>query len=402
LIHDWLVEFGGAEQILAALFEIWPQAPVYTMIFDPAGQCSDLVSGHTVTPSALQQLPGARRYHRRLLPLMPLAVEQFDLRSYNLLISISYAVAHGVLTQPDQLHINYICTPVRYAWHLYFQYLEEGQLRRGVKSWLARSILHYLRLWDVAAANRVDHFVAISHWVAQNVWRVYRRNAEVIYPPVDIEAFEPTAAKEDYYLVVSRLVPYKKVDLIVDVFSQIPDKRLVIIGDGPDMPKLREHAARNVEFLGYQPVDTVRETMQHARAFIIAAEEDFGITAVEAQASGTPVIALPKVGRLRPLSKVKLVCFSSNRQSRAWNGHSTGSKSCPGLTWAPCARMPNVLAKNDSSGSSTSWWIGNGTNFPRYLIGVAQLEVNRARTTSTPRNKLERKKRLMITHIPFL
>lgn len=298
IIHDWLVEFGGAEQILAALLEIWPQAPVYTMIFDPAGQCADLLTGRTVIPSILQKFPGATRRHRSLLPLMPLAVEQFDLRAYNLLVSLSYAVAHGVLTRPDQLHLNYICTPVRYAWHLYFQYLEEGRLTRGLKSWIARSILHYLRLWDVAAANRVDDFVAISHWVARNVWRVYRRQAAVIYPPVDVEACEPCSAKDDYYLVVSRLVPYKKIDLIVDAFSQLTHKSLLVIGDGPELPRLQARAGKNVQFLGYQPVEAVRDAMRRARAFLFAAEEDFGITAVEAQACGTPVIAFGKGGAL--------------------------------------------------------------------------------------------------------
>lgn len=309
LIHDWLIAYGGAERITAALSEIWPQAPIYTLAHDPHGECRVFTEGRTVHTSLIQRLPFARTKYRSYLPLMPYAIEQFDLAGHELVISTSHAVAHGVLTGPEQLHINYICIPVRYAWHQYHRYLKDGNLLRGPKSWFARAVLHYLRLWDLAAATRVDHFVAISSWVAQNVWRVYRRPAQVIYPPVDVDAFTPVERKEDFYLTVSRLVPYKKIDLIVQAFASMPDKKLVVVGDGPDEARIRAQATPNIEILGYQPAPAVRDLMQRARAFLFAAEEDFGIVPIEAQACGTPVIAYGRGGSLETVVAGKTGVF---------------------------------------------------------------------------------------------
>jgi glycosyltransferase involved in cell wall biosynthesis len=227
---------------------------------------------------------------------MPLAVEQFDLSSYGLIISSSHAVAKGVLTQPGQLHLSYVYTPMRYAWHLQSQYLNGAGLDKGLKGMLARVTLHYIRLWDARTANGVDAFAAISDFVAKRVRKVYRRDAVVIYPPVNIKEFDVQCDKERFYLAVSRLVPYKRVDLIVEAFSRMPDKRLIVIGDGPDREKVRAKAGSNVTLLGYQSFDAVREHMKRACAFVYAAEEDFGIAAVEAQACGTPVIAYGRGG----------------------------------------------------------------------------------------------------------
>ena len=181
LIFGWLVEFGGGEQILSAMLDIWPQAPIHTLVHDPEGQCRQLTQGREVKTSFIQNLPWAKQKYRSYLPLMPLAVEQHDVRSYDVIISLSHSFSHGIIPQPDQLHINYIFIPMRFVWHLYHQYLHQAGLISGVKSWAVKPILHYMRLWDVAAANRVDHFVAISRWVSRNVWRAYRRKSTVIY-----------------------------------------------------------------------------------------------------------------------------------------------------------------------------------------------------------------------------
>ena len=301
-IHDWLVTFGGGEQILSSWLEMWPKTPVYTLVHDPDGPCREITADQDIHTSFIQRLPRSKQNHRRYLPFMPMAVEQFDVSGFDLIISCSHAVSHGILTQPDQLHINYICTPMRYAWHLYHQYLHESNLERGVKGWFTKSILHYLRAWDHQTANRVDKYVAISNWVAQNVWRVYRRPAEVIYPPVDTTAFQLREEKDNFYVTVSRLVPYKKNDLIIEAFNQMPDKKLVVIGDGPDLAKLQEAAGNNIEFLGFQTLDVLKDCMQRAKAFVYAAVEDFGIVPVEAMACGTPVIAFGKGGILETVN----------------------------------------------------------------------------------------------------
>ena len=225
---------------------------------------------------------------------MPLAVEQFDLSTYDLVISSSHAVAKDVLTKPGQLHVSYVYTPMRYAWDLQEQYIAKGG-STALKRHLARALLHYMRLWDVRTANGVDTFVAISNFIARRVWKIYRRDAAVIYPPVDVASFSVGHQREPFFLSVSRLVPYKRVDLIVEAFSKLPYRRLVVIGDG-QMSKLKNRATSNIVLLGYQSFDVVRDYMQRARAFIFAAEEDFGIAPVEAQACGTPVIAFGSGG----------------------------------------------------------------------------------------------------------
>jgi glycosyltransferase involved in cell wall biosynthesis len=226
---------------------------------------------------------------------MPLAVEQFDLAGYDLIISSNHAVAKGVLTRPDQLHISYVHTPIRYAWEFQAQYLQQAGLTRGLKGMLARLTLHYLRLWDVASANRVDTFVTNSRYVARRVQATYRRSAQVIYPPVAVQRFCPHQPRESFYLAIARFVPYKRVDLIVAAFAQL-GYPLVVIGDGSERDRIQSLATANITFLGYQPDAVVANYLQRCRAFIFAAEEDFGITAVEAQAAGAPVIAYGKGG----------------------------------------------------------------------------------------------------------
>ncbi len=296
IVHDWLPVYAGAERVLEQMINVLPSCELYSLIdFLPDDQRAFL-QGKTVTTSLIQRLPFARKQYRNYLPVVPFATEQFDLRGYDVVVSSSYVAAKGVLTSADQLHISYVHSPVRYAWDLYFQYLEEGNLTRGLKGLLAKAILHYMRLYDVACANRVDHFVANSRTVARRIWKTYRRKADVVYPPVDTEAFALQTKKDGFYLTASRLVPYKRIDLIVEAFAQMPDRELVVIGDGPEYARIAAKAGPNVTMLGYQPFDTLRDYMQRARAFVFAAEEDFGIIPVEAQACGTPVVAYGKGG----------------------------------------------------------------------------------------------------------
>lgn len=301
IVHDWLTVYGGAERVLEQLLVLFPDADLFSLVdFLPQGQ-RGFIQNKPVNTSFIQNLPLAKDNYRQYLLLMPLAVEQFDLSDYDLVISNSYAVAKGVLTGPDQLHLCVCCSPIRYAWDLQHQYLKESGLDQGVKGWVAKWFLHRIRLWDARTANGVDGFVAISKFISRRIWKVYHRKSTVIYPPVDVTAFSLCEAKEDFYLTASRMVPYKQIDLIVKAFSEMPDKKLVVIGEGPDFEKIRAHAGINVTLMGYQSFAVLKDYMQRAKAFIFAAEEDFGITPVEAQACGTPVIAFGKGGALETI-----------------------------------------------------------------------------------------------------
>ena len=229
---------------------------------------------------------------------MPLAIEQLDVSKHNIILSSCHAVSKGVITGPDQLHICYVHSPIRYAWDLQHQYLKEAGLNKGLKGLLAKWLLHKIRMWDYRTANGVDHFIANSHFIARRIKKVYGRNSTVIYPPVDVNRFSLCEDKEDYYFTASRMVPYKRMDLIVEAFSLMPEKQLIVIGDGSEMDKIKSKATSNVKILGYQSNKVMQEHMQKAKAFVFAAEEDFGITPVEAQACGTPVIAFGKGGSL--------------------------------------------------------------------------------------------------------
>jgi len=294
IIHEWLVTYSGSERVLEQILAVYPDADLFCVIDFLDNQNREFILGKKTTTTFIQHLPKARSKYRSYLPLMPLAIEQLDLSNYDLVISSNHAVAKGVLTGPDQLHISCIYSPIRYAWDLQHQYLKHAGLDGGVKGWLAKWILHKIRLWDSRTANGVDSFIAISHFIARRIKKVYRRESTVIYPPVDIHAFTQVDIKESFYLAASRLVPYKRIDLIVEAFSKMPDRRLVVIGDGPEFDKVREKAKKNIELLGYQEFEVLKDYMQRARAFVYAAEEDFGIIPLEAQACGTPVVAYGK------------------------------------------------------------------------------------------------------------
>ena len=301
IIHDWLVTNTGAERVLEQLIKLFPGATVYSTVdFIPQEQ-RGFLQGCRVVTSFIQHLPFARNKYRSYLPFMPLAVEQFDLSEYDLVVSSSHAVAKGVLTGPDQRHICVCYSPIRYAWDLQHQYLNESGLNRGVKGWLAKWMLHKLRIWDVRTAFGVDEFIAISHFIARRIKKVYGRKSKVIYPPVSVDFFTVKEEKENFYLTASRMVPYKRIGLIVDAFAGLPDRRLVVIGDGPDFEKIKARASSNVTLLGYQSREVLRDYLQRARAFVFAAEEDFGIAPLEAQACGTPVIAYGKGGALETI-----------------------------------------------------------------------------------------------------
>jgi glycosyltransferase involved in cell wall biosynthesis len=296
MVHEWLVHYAGSERVLEQLLHSFPEADLFALVdFLPESQ-RGFVRGRKIRTSFLQHAPLVRSHYRKYLPLMPLAVEQFDVSGYELVISSNHAVAKGIITGPDQVHVSYVHSPMRYAWDLQHQYLRQSGLDRGLRSWLARWTLHKMRIWDARTANGVDRFVANSEYIARRIRKVYRRDAAVVYPPVDTNYFVPGDGKDEYYLAAGRLVPYKRMDLIVQAFSTMGSRRLIVAGDGPDMERVRRQAGRNVEFVGYCPRDRLRSLMQGALALVYGAEEDFGILPVEAMACGTPVIAFGRGG----------------------------------------------------------------------------------------------------------
>lgn len=300
VIHDWLPLIAGAERVLEQIVQVFPQADIYTLFNFLTPEEEKTFGNCKITASYLNKLPKVKKYYRKLLSFCPQAIESFDLSSYDIVISSSHFVAKGVITGPEQPHISYVHSPARYAWDLTHEYLKQTNMDRGIKGYLARSMLSKFRIWDYRTANGVDHYVANSGFIKKRIWKVYRREADVIYPPVDIHRFQFSEKKEDFYLAASRLVPYKRLDLIAQAFAKRPDLKLVLIGDGPEMPKIKAIAenARNIKLMGYQDNKVMVDHMQRARAFVFAAEEDFGIIPVEAQACGTPVLAYGAGGAL--------------------------------------------------------------------------------------------------------
>lgn len=317
LVYDWFSDgAGGGEKAFEAIYEQFP-APIYTLLTSPEGLRGTPFEKEKIHTSFIQKLPWARKKYRFYLPFFPLAIEQFDLSSYDLILSCSHCVAKGVLTHADQIHLCYCCTPVRYAWDLYHQYIDDAGIKKGFKARIAQFFIHYLRLWDVHSSGRVDAFAAISHYVARRIKKTYGRDAHVIYPPVDTDFFQMEMKKEDYYLAASRFVPYKKIDLIVEAFSQMPDKKLIVIGDGPDFKKVAKKVTPNIQLIGYQSTSSLRTHLQKAKAFLFAAHEDFGILPVEAQACGTPVIAFGKGGSLETVVNGQTGLFFHEQTARS-------------------------------------------------------------------------------------
>jgi glycosyltransferase involved in cell wall biosynthesis len=298
IVHEWLETYAGSEKVLEKILNIFPEADLFALVDFLPEDKREFIKNKKVNTSFIQKLPKSRKNFRKYLPFFPIAIEQFDLSGYDLVISSAHAVAKGVITGPNQIHISYVHSPIRYAWDLQHQYLKESNLNKGLKGNFAKLILHYIRNWDHRTSNSVDLFISNSGFIAKRIWKIYRREATVIYPPVEINAFEFSDKKEDFYLTASRLVPYKKIDLIVEAFTKMPDRELVVIGDGPEFEKIKGKAGKNVKILGYQSDKVLKDYMKKAKAFMFAAEEDFGIIPVEAQACGTPVIAYGKGGAL--------------------------------------------------------------------------------------------------------
>ncbi len=305
LVHEWLTPkaTGGSELVVKEILHHIDE-DLYALIDFESINPQSYLFGRSIDTTFLQHFPLARNGPQKYLPLLPFAIEQLNLREYDVILSSSHTVAKGVLASPQQLHVCYCHSPMRYAWDFTFDYLNNSSLGRSLPGVLARYFLHHLRQWDVISANRVDYFIANSQHIARRIWRCYRRRAKVIYPPVNIDRFKVQLQKEDFYLTVSRLVPYKKVSLIVRAFNQL-GKPLVVIGEGQELNQIRQLAKSNVQVLGGQPDSVVEQYMASAKAFVYAACEDFGIALVEAQACGTPVIAYQGGGALETVRDIR-------------------------------------------------------------------------------------------------
>lgn len=317
IVQEWLVTVGGSDKVVKAILDVFPDADIYTLVAKK-DVCDELgIPWEKVHTSFIQKMPLGTKKHRAYLPLFPFAIEQFDLRGYDVVISSSHCVAKGVLTKADQLHICYCHSPIRYCWDMYNEYLEESHLDKGFKSWLVRLMLHPIRQFDAIAGNRVDYYISNSDYVGQRIRKTYRRKATTIHPNIDISNFELCNDKQEYYLASSRLVAYKKIDTIIEAFNQMPEKKLVVIGGGPNLETYRKLAKDNVTLMGYQPFDVLKDKMQHAKAFVFAADEDFGMIPIEAQSCGTPVIAYGHGGSLETVNGGKTGLFFNEQTPEA-------------------------------------------------------------------------------------
>ncbi|HOY94457.1 MAG TPA: glycosyltransferase [Catalimonadaceae bacterium] len=317
IVHEWFVNHAGSEKVVEQMVKIFPEADLFALVDFLSPEQRKFIAGKSVNTSFIQRLPFARKSFRNYFPLFPLAVESHDLRAYDLIISSSHMVSKGVISNQNQMHICYCHSPCRYAWDLYHQYLEEAGLKSGLKGLIARFFLHKLRVWDIISLNRVTHFIANSSYIGNRIRHVYRRESDVVYPPVDVERFQVQAEKGSYYFAASRLVPYKKMDVIVRAFRRMPDKKLIVVGSGNDEMNLRSEATSNIEFRSEAGSKEFLQLMSGAKAFVFAAEEDFGITMAEALACGTPVIAFGRGGAVEIVDDGKSGCLFSHQTSES-------------------------------------------------------------------------------------
>ncbi len=290
LVHDWLTGMRGGERVLEIFCELFPEAPIYTLLHIP-GSTSPIIETRTIHTSFIGKLPFSKQRYRTYLPLFPIAIEHFNLKGYDLVISLSHCVAKGILPPPDAFHLSYLFTPMRYAWDMFEDYFG----KRGNR--LISGVMHYLRMWDITSSHRVDHFLCISRHVAKRIDKYYRREAEVIHPPIDTKWFKMAYRRDDFFLIVSNLSPYKRIDIAIEAFNRL-NYPLIIIGSGPEAKKLQTKARANIRFLGWQKDDVVVDHYSRCRALIFPGEEDFGIVPLEAMASGRPVIAYGRGGVL--------------------------------------------------------------------------------------------------------
>jgi len=293
IIHDWLTGMRGGERCLEIFCELFPEADLYTLLHIQ-GSVSPIIERMGIKTSFIQNLPFSKKGYRKYLPLFPMAIESFSLKGYDLILSCSHCVAKGIIPSPDALHISYVLTPMRYAWDMYGAYFGENRNR------MILFFIHYLRMWDVTSSQRVDHFLCISKHVENRIKKFYRREAEVIHPPVEIKRFKLQDKKENFFLIVSSFAPYKKIDLAIEAFNRL-GYPLKIIGSGPEEKRLRSMAGSHVEFLGWLPDEVIADCYSKCRALIFPGEEDFGIVPLEAMACGKPVIAYGRGGTLETI-----------------------------------------------------------------------------------------------------
>ena len=294
IVHEWFVTYAGSEKVVNSILDIYPNADIFSLVdFLDEKNRKLIIRGKYAKTSFIQNLPFSKKHFRNYLPFFPKAIESFDLSEYDLIISSSHAVAKGIKKNQNQLHICYCHTPIRYAWDLYQEYTEP---LKQPKKYLVQQILKYIKKWDFNSLDRVDYFIANSNYVAKRIKKNYNRDSVVIYPPVETEKFILKEEKKDFYLAASRLVPYKKIKLIVEAFNEMPNKKLIVIGDGEEYQSIKDIAKENIELLGYKETNEMIKYMQEAKAFVFAAIEDFGITPIEAMSCGTPVIALNEGG----------------------------------------------------------------------------------------------------------
>lgn len=313
IVHDWLVTNAGAEKVLRNILNIYPNADIFSLVdFLNEKDRIDVLNGKFAKTSFIQKLPLAKKHFRNYLPLFPKAIESLDLRGYDLIISSSWAVAKGVKKSGKQLHICYCHTPIRYAWDLYDEYTFN---LKQPKKFIVQKTLQYIKKWDIKSLDRVDFFLANSKFVQNRIKKTYKKEAKVIYPPVNTKKFVLNEKKEDFYLTACRLVPYKKTKLIVEAFNEMPDKKLVVIGSGEEYEAIKKIAKNNIKLLGYQEFEDMIKYMQKAKAFLYAAVEDFGIVPIEAMSCGTPVIALDDGGTAETvINNVTGVHFKKQRK----------------------------------------------------------------------------------------
>lgn len=319
IVHEWLTVIGGSEKVFKEITLLFPEADIYTLVSKEETIDTLCLNKHKLYTSFIQKLIFSKTKYRSYLPFFSLAIEQFDLSKYDLIISSSHAVAKGVLVNASQTHVCYCHSPIRYAWDLHYEYLKGSGLNKGLKGILVKYFLHRIRQWDIISANRVDYFIANSEYISKRIKKIYNRESTVIYPNVAVEQFEPVQQKEDFYVTCSRFVPYKKIDVIVEAFKSMPDKKLIVIGDGPDFKRIKKMASPNVTLMGYQPFEVLKHYLSRAKAFVFAAEEDFGIISVEAQACGTPVIAFGKGGSTETVINGKTGVFFYEQSAEAIN-----------------------------------------------------------------------------------
>jgi len=306
LVHYWLTGMRGGEKVVESICDVFPDIDIFTLVYN-RDKISEEINKHKINTSFIQKFPLAKKKYQTYLPFMPVAIEQFDLSDYDIVISSESGIAKGVLTNPETCHFCYCHTPMRYLWNMYFDYLKNERIG-FLKRKFIEKFFNYLRVWDLATASRVDYFISNSNNVKKRVLKYYRRDSTVIYPPVDVENMKFSTRKEDYYLVVSQLVSYKRIDIAVSAFNELK-KELIIVGEGGEYKKLKKMAKPNIKFVGWQEADSLKQFYAGARAFIFPGEEDFGITPVEAQASGTPVIGFGRGGLLETVVEGKTGLF---------------------------------------------------------------------------------------------